>query len=208
MTDKEVSARLVLASQSPVRARLLRNSGLVFRTVPAHVDEEALLASAGDAHPEEIAINLAAAKAKAVAGSLPEDLIVAADQLLVLEGAILKKPKDMDEARRRLMALSGRIHFLVTGAILARGTHVLMHHVETARLTMRALPVAEIDRHIALQGKKMLQSVGAYRLEGPDIGLFAAIEGDYFAILGLPLVPLLSALRRHAPHLLPGATPQ
>lgn len=189
---------LVLASQSPIRAALLRDAGLGFTTRPAFVDEAGLLARIDGRPPEAIALELAAIKALAIARENPESLVIGADQVLVHEGHILQKPADMADARQRLELLSGMDHHLVTGAVLVRGDTILFRHAETGRLTMHALSASEIATALALEGEAVLQSVGAYRLEGPGIQLFAALEGDYFAMLGLPLVPLLGAIRRHA----------
>ena len=198
MTQNRSAPPLVLASQSPIRAALLRAAGLAFTARPAHVDEAGLIARNACCPPEAIALELAAAKALAIAVTDPDALVVGADQLLVHEGRILQKPNDMAAARQRLELLSGAEHQLVTGAVLARGDTILFRHAETGRLTMHALSPSEIAAALALDGEAVLQSVGAYRLEGPGIQLFAALEGDYFAMLGLPLVPLLGAIRRHA----------
>ncbi|MBU1175987.1 MAG: septum formation protein Maf [Alphaproteobacteria bacterium] len=205
MAQNTSRQRLVLASQSPVRAQLLRNAGLDFETCPAHVDEAALIAASSDPTFEQIALCLAKAKAMAVIEAAGADVVIAADQLLVCDGVVLHKPVDLDAARARLELLSGRTHELVTACVLARAGTVLWTHSETSRLTMHALSDAEIDETLALEGQAVLQSVGAYRLEGPGIALIAALEGDYFAMLGLPLVPLLAAIRRHAAQFLPGA---
>ena len=204
MTDNPTPDRLVLASQSPVRAELLRNAGLAFQTLSAHVDEAGLIARNRGKNPEDLALSLATAKAQASPVSA-NDLVIAADQLLVLKGTVLQKPIDMAAARQRLCDLAGKTHQLVTGAVLALQGEIVFEHVSVAHLTMHALSDTEIDQTLALDGQTVLQSVGAYRLEGPGISLFAALEGDYFAMLGLPLVPLLAAIRRHARHLLPGA---
>ena len=198
MTQNPSQKQVILASQSPIRKTLLAEVGLRFVTRPAFVDEAGLIALSKAETPERIALNLAAAKASLVAAAEPEALVIGADQLLVLDGAILQKPVDMAAARQRLKALSGTIHHLVTGVVLVAGDTVLFSHAETARLTMHALSDEEIDHALAMDGEAVLQSVGAYRLEGPGINLFAALEGDYFSMLGLPLVPLLGALRRHA----------
>ena len=197
MTQNPTAPHLVLASQSPIRKALLSETGLAFETAPAHVDEAGLIARLEGEMPEVLAENLARAKAFIVAESRPDAFIIGADQLLVLDGAILQKPVDMAAARQRLEALSGTTHHLVTGVVLVRNEEVLFSHAETARLTMHTLSSEEIERALAKDGKAVLQSVGAYRLEGPGINLFAALEGDYFAMLGLPLVPLLGALRHH-----------
>jgi septum formation protein len=116
---------------------------------------------------------------------------------------LLHKPVDMADAARQLAGLRGRTHHLHSGIALARDGEVLWSSVETASLTMREFSNAERDAVLALEGEAVLGSVGGYRLEGPSIRLFSRIEGDYFTILGLPLLPLLAALRRHAPELLP-----
>jgi septum formation protein len=202
--DNRPTPRLVLASQSPIRSALLAQAGLDFKTRPASVDESSLIAKSTDLPPPEIAMHLAEAKAGYVASRHPEAIVVGADQLLVLEGAILQKPENHEAARQRLERLSGKSHLLVTGVVLAMGDRIVWRHAETAVLTMHELSPNEIARHMAEEEDAVLQSVGAYRLEGPGIRLFAALEGDFYAMLGLPLLPLLCALRLHAPECLPG----
>ena len=199
---------LVLASQSPVRAELLRGAGLAFRTMAAHVDETGLIANMAGVDPGEIAIKLAEAKARAIAATKPDALVIGADQLLVVGDKILQKPGNREEARQRLELLSGKRHKLVTGVALVSGENCLWSHVDKAVLTMHELSQQEIEHQLAEEGDSILQSVGAYRLEGPGIRMFASLEGDHFAMLGLPLLPLISALRRFAPALVTGMTPQ
>ena len=203
-----MTPHLVLASQSSVRKELLTNAGLRFDCVPAHVDEAGIIARHRGQGPAHVAGLLARAKAGAVSAEHGDDLVIGADQLLILEGVMLQKPENLEAARRRLGELSGKTHHLVTAAVIQRGAETVFAHVETGALTMHALTPGDIDAQIAREGEALLWSVGAYRLEGPGISLFAAIEGDYFALLGLPLVPLMSALRRLAPDLLIGATPE
>lgn len=160
------------------------------------------------AEPQQIALELAEAKARAIATAEPEALVIGADQLLVVDGMLLQKPANLEQARERLRLLSGRSHELVTGVVLVSGRTCLWSHVDNAVLRMHELSRQEIERHLIEEGDAVLQSVGAYRLEGPGIRLFASLEGDYFAMLGLPLLPLISALRRHAPSLVPGMTSQ
>ncbi len=204
MTQNTRAKRLILASQSAVRAALLRNAGLRFETLPAHVDEAALLAKNAEKTPSEIALCLAEAKARAVTSRQQDSLVIGADQLLVFDGAILQKPQSRQEAAARLELLSGRSHQLVTASVLAFGAEIVWRHVEIGELGMHELSWNEIARHMAEEEDFVLQSVGGYRLEGPGIRLFASLEGDHFAMLGLPLVPLIAALRRLAPRLLPG----
>lgn len=190
--------KLILASGSATRRMLLANAGLSFEVHPAALDERAAeepLLRAG-ASPEDLALALAMAKAAEVAEQRPDDLVIGADQILELDGKRLTKPDDMEAARRQLLSLSGRTHQLHAAIACARGGEIAWHHVDTAHLTMRRLDPASIGRHLARSGPEVLNSVGAYQLEGPGVQLFETIEGDYFTILGLPLLPLLAFLRR------------
>jgi len=195
----EARPRIVLASGSSSRRTLLAAAGVVFETRPAEVDEEAirqaLRVNVPDSTPAQVADVLARAKAEAVSGVLPEDLIIGADQILALDGAIFSKPADMDAARRTLIALSGRTHQLHSAVVLAQGSKTVWSFTDTAHLTMRALTSAQIGRYLAEAGSRVLSSVGAYQLESLGIQLFERIEGDYFTILGMPMLPLLAALR-------------
>jgi septum formation protein len=188
---------LVLASASEARRRLLSNAGLAFQAIPANIDERAAeqpLLDAG-ASPEDIATALAMVKAVDVSERRADDLVIGADQTLDLDGERLTKPADMEAARRQLLRLSGRTHRLHSAIACARGGEIVWRHEETASLTMRALQPAAVGRYLAAIGDEALASVGGYRIEGRGIQLFEAIDGDYFAILGLPLLPLLAFLR-------------
>jgi septum formation protein len=188
---------LVLASGSAVRQTLLANAGVSFEADPAELDEraaEAPLLQAGAA-PEDIALALAMAKAASVSERRPGDLVIGADQVLDLDGERLTKPEDMEAARRQLLKLAGRTHALHSALAAAQGGEIVWQDVETARLTMRRLDPAAIGRHLARAGDSTLQSVGAYQLEGLGIQLFERVEGDFFTVLGLPLIPLLAFLR-------------
>ena len=195
---------MILASQSPTRKALLRNAGIAFDAIPARVNEREI--ERGNpverAAADLLALQLAEAKALAVPGAI----VVGADQILALDGAILHKAATLDEARARLQQLRGRTHHLHTAVALAKSGETVWRHVEPASLTMRTFSDAERDAVLAQEGEAVLGSVGAYRLEGPSVRLFERIEGDYFAILGLPLLPLLAALRQHAPEVLRGFT--
>lgn len=195
---------LLLASNSATRKALLSGAGLRFAVSPAQIDERALEAAAlgTGAAPEAIAVTLAEAKARDVASRHPGALVLGADQVLALGDRQLHKPADLDAARGQLAALSGRTHHLHAGLALLRDGQGLWSHVASASLTLRVLSPEEIEQVLALEGPAILGSVGAYRLEGPSIRLFERIEGDYFTILGLPLLPLLAALRQHAPETL------
>lgn len=189
---------LILASKSPFRAAILQNAGIAFRAEAADIDEraaEAPLLKSG-ASAQDIASVLAEAKALEVSARLPEELVLGADQTLSLGDDLFHKPADMEAARRHLLKLSGKTHVLSSALVLARRGETVWRHVSTARLTMRSLSPAFIGQHLARVGKAALSSVGAYQYEGEGIQLFEKINGDYFTIVGLPLLPLLAELRR------------
>jgi septum formation protein len=194
---------LILASKSTTRKALLAGAGLRFETSPAPIDERALeaevLGKGGDA--PLLARRLAEAKALAVSVSRP-GIVIGADQVLAVDRELLHKPETLAAAATQLDRLAGRTHHLHAGVALAANGRVLWSSTETAALTMRRFDATERDLVLALEGTEVLSSVGAYRLEGPSIRLFERIEGDYFTILGLPLLPLLAAMRQHAPETL------
>ena len=188
---------LVLASSSSFRKALLDNAGIAVTAIPATLDERAIEAPLRQSGvtPEEVALVLAEAKAADVAERHPDALVIGCDQTLSLGDEVFHKPQDMEAARRQLLALSGRTHQLNSAVVLRRGDETLWRHVAVARMTMRPLGPAFIGRHLARVGDKALSSVGAYQIEGEGIQLFERIEGDYFTIVGLPLLALLAALR-------------
>jgi septum formation protein len=191
--------RLVLASASAARRALLEGAGLRFETQAAAVDEAAIKesAQAEAIPPADAALMLADAKAERVARRHPEALVIGCDQLLVCEGAWFDKPVDPAAARAHLLALRGKTHELVTAVVCHRDGARIWQHVATPRLTMRAFSDAFLAAYLALEGDRLLGSVGAYRLEGPGIHLFSRVQGDHAAILGLPLAELLGFLRQH-----------
>lgn len=188
---------LILASASRTRERLLRQAGIRFIVVAPELDERAAerpLADSG-ASADDIAMALAMAKAAIVSEQSGGDLVIGADQMLEFEGNRLNKPADMEAARRQLLRLRGRSHDLHTAICCARDGEIVWQHAATARLTMRNFSPEFVGRYLALAGPAALESIGAYQVEGPGIQLFDAIDGDFFAILGLPLLPLLAFLR-------------
>ena len=194
-----MGANIVLASQSPFRRALLTNAGIDFVIMPPEIDERAVEAPLTDSGvtPEDVALVLATAKATDVSErSGGEATVIGSDQTLSLGDEVFHKPADMEAARRHLLNLSGKTHQLNSAVVIARNGDVLWSHVGVARLTMRELSPAFIGRYLAKVGDKALTSVGAYQIEGPGIQLFEKIEGDYFTIVGLPLLPLLTELRR------------
>jgi septum formation protein len=185
---------LILASTSAARRAMFAAAGIQAQAVPSGVDETALKTGFTGSAPA-LAQTLAQAKAAAVAGTHPEALVIGADQLLVCDGKIFDKPTNLAEAADHLRLLSGRVHELITAVCVMQGGTLLWAHTESARLTVRQLSEAFIARYLAAEGTDILNCVGAYRLEGWGAQLFERIEGDYFTILGLPLLPLLGFLR-------------
>jgi septum formation protein len=197
---------LILASQSTTRQALLTKAGVHFSAIPAHVDERSLETEAvhNGADARGVATLLAEAKAVQVARANPDAVVIGADQTLALGDELLHKPADLDAARAQLDHLRGKTHRLHAAVCLLQNDIVLWSHIETAELTMREFELSEREEVLALEGDAVLSSVGGYRLEGPSIRLFETIAGDYFTILGLPLLPLLGALRVNAPEALLG----
>jgi len=189
---------IILASTSEIRARLLANAGIEFDAIGADVDERAIEEPLIKANllPEDIASVLAEAKALNVSEKFPGATIIGADQILAFEGRRWTKPETMAEARSNLLDFRGKTHELHAAIVGARDGETIWRHVSTARLTMRDFTPEYLGRYLASVGDKVLTSVGAYQLEGEGVQLFERIEGDYFTILGLPLLPLLDFLRR------------
>lgn len=191
---------LILASSSATRARLLREAGLAFDVVKPHVDEDEIKISyrAGGADVSEAALALAELKVQAASRrAAPGDFVLGSDQMLDCEGDWFDKPADRNAAREQLRALRGRAHHLVTSAYLMKDGARIWHHVERAELTMRDFSDAFLDDYLDRAGDAVLGSVGAYHLEGLGAQLFSRVRGDFFTILGLPLLPVLAILREH-----------
>ncbi|MEN5247676.1 Maf-like protein [Brucella pseudintermedia] len=189
---------LILASKSPFRSALLKNAGIAFSTASAEVDERAVEAPLYEtgATPEEVAQVLAEAKALDVSEKNPGAVVIGCDQTLSLGDKIFHKPADMEAARRQLLKFSGMTHQLNSAVVLAKDGKSLWRHVSIARMTMRDLDPGFVGRYLGRVGDTALSSVGAYQVEGPGIQLFEKIDGDYFTIVGLPLLPLLDELRK------------
>lgn len=190
--------RLILASASPHRRALLENAGVAVEAFASRIDERAVegpLVESG-VGPEDIADILAEAKASEVSERFADALVIGADQTLGLEGDLLHKAGTMEAARRQLLLLSGRTHRLTSAVVLASGGRTLWRHSGTADITFRSLTPPEIGRYLAKAGEGALSSVGCYQVEGLGVRLIERIEGDLFTVIGLPLLPLLSELRR------------
>lgn len=189
----QLTKKLTLASKSQIRAQVLAGAGIAFDVAPSGVDEDALKAiHSGDA--AGLAVGLAEAKAKAVSA---EGLIIGADQVLQCEGVLYDKPRDMAEARANLKKFRGRTHYLIGGVVLVEGGETVWAHHQKVSLVVRDFSDAFLDAYLEQAGESILASVGCYQLEGLGSHLFDSLDGDYFSTLGLPLLPLLQALRDH-----------
>ena len=192
-----MTAAIILASSSPFRRELLARAGVEADAIPSTIDERAVEDAIGnDVAPDDMALVLAEAKATDVSERHPDAWVIGSDQTLSLGEEVLHKSPDMEDARRKLLKLSGKTHQLNTAVVLARGGVTVWRHVSIAHMTMRPLEPAFIGRYLSRAGEQVLRSVGAYQIEGVGAQLFDRIDGDHFTIVGLPLLPLLSELRR------------
>jgi len=192
-------SKLILASASPVRARLLRAARVAFDVRAAEVDEDQIKVSllAEGRNGGEIADALAEAKAALVSQVHPEAYVLGCDQVLVCDGKLIGKSADLDEAQTLLSDLRGKEHTLITACVLARNGAILWRRQERCAMRMRSFGDAFLETYLELEGHSVLGSVGCYHLEGRGAQLFESVQGDYFSVLGLPLIPLLAALRDH-----------
>ena len=189
-------SRLILASGSAIRREIMTGAGLDFEVISKPVDEAAIKAAMLDAgaKPREIADALAEAKALRVSRH-EEGLVIGADQVMVMDGTLFDKPVSVDAARDRLKDMRGQRHELVGAVVVAQNGVPVWRHVSETKLWMRDFSDAFLDGYLAQEGDLVTKSVGAYRFEGPGAQLFSRVEGDFFSILGLSLLPLLQYLR-------------
>ncbi len=190
---------VILASASKSRANLLRAAGVAYEIVPADVDEDAVKATLRreGASVQKCAETLAEYKAVKVSQQRPTNLVIGADQMLECEGVWFDKPRDLEGAKSHLVRLRGKVHTLPTSVAVALNGAVIWHHNAAPRMTVRDFSDAFLDAYLADVGEAVTSSVGAYHLEGRGAQLFTKIDGDFFTILGLPLLELLTFLREH-----------
>lgn len=189
---------LILASASSTRKNLLANAGLTFEAESADVDERLLEQGMPeeDRSPSAVAMHLAMAKARSVSARYPGATVIGCDQTMSLGSSLFHKAADKMAAKATLSTLRGKSHHLNSAVCLVRDSEVMWSHVSVAAMRMRPFSDQFLESYLDRNGEKVLGSVGCYQLEGEGIQLFEAIDGDYFTILGLPLLPLLEELRK------------
>ena len=186
-----------LASKSETRGKLLKNAKISFSRIDHGVDEDEVKISLQNQSPTEISIKISELKATQPNPENKEDLVIGSDQVLDLEGKLFNKARDLDEAKSQLIKLSGKKHNLITSTVIAQNKNIIWRHLDKSTLVMRSLTTQEIDNYLNEVDKSILNLVGVYAIEQEGIKLFEQIDGDFFSIQGLSIIPLINYLRQH-----------
>ena len=191
-----MARQIVLASGSAIRGQMLSNAGIGFEAIVPRVDEEMIKIAlqAEKATPRDIADALAETKARKIGGKHPDKLVIGCDQVLDFDGQILSKPQTPDEAKEQLKALRGKRHSLLSAVVVYHELEPLWRHVDQVRLYMRDISDSYLNEYVDRNWPSLQSSVGGYKLEEEGARLFSRIEGDYFTILGLPLIEMINYL--------------
>jgi len=191
-----MARQIVLASGSAIRGQMLSNAGIAFEAIVPRVDEEMIKIAlqAEKATPRDIADALAETKARKIGGKHPDKLVIGCDQVLDFDGQILSKPQTPDEAKEQLKALRGKRHSLLSAVVVYHELEPLWRHVDQVRLYMRDISDSYLNEYVERNWPSLQSSVGGYKLEEEGVRLFSRIEGDYFTILGLPLIEMINYL--------------
>lgn len=188
--------RIILASGSPIRRQLLENAGLTFDVEIARLDEDLIKTSliAEGVYPRDIADALAEGKARKISLKYPDAMVIGCDQVLSFKGRLISKSTSSDDAKRLLKQLQGERHRLLSAVVIYEGGEPKWRHIGEVKMTMRCLSAQYLDEYIDRNWHSVCDAVGCYKLEEEGVRLFSSIEGDYFNVLGLPLIPLLTYL--------------
>ena len=186
-----------LASKSETRGKLLKNAKISFSRIDHGVDEDEVKISLQNQSPTEISIKISELKATQPNPENKEDLVIGSDQVLDLEGKLFNKARNSDEAKSQLIELSGKKHSLITSTVIAQNKNIIWRHLDKSTLVMRSLTTQEIDNYLNEVDKSILNLVGVYAIEQEGIKLFEQIDGDFFSIQGLSVIPLINYLRQH-----------